>query len=94
MFTLDQKLGVHPEVVDTELDTSETALLHLGSKTYYSLNATGVRVWQGLKQGLTLNQISQSLQEEFEVDAETANRGVLELVEDLSQQGLVQVPDP
>jgi hypothetical protein len=94
MSTLDQKFGVHPEVVDTELDMSETALLHLGSKIYYSLNATGVRVWQGLKQGLTLNQISKRLQEEFDVDAQTANRGVLELIEDLSQQQLVQVLDP
>lgn len=79
-------------MVDTELD-GEIVLLHLESKTYYSLNLTGMRIWQVLKQGLSLKEISQRLQEEFEVDAERANRSVLDLVTELSQQKLVQVLD-
>lgn len=92
MVTLAQKVRPHPEVVDTELD-GEIVLLHLESKTYYSLNLTGMRIWQVLKQGLSLKEISQRLQEEFEVDAERANRSVLDLVTELSQQKLVQVLD-
>lgn len=92
MVTLAQKVRPHPEVVDTELD-GEIVLLHLESKTYYSLNLTGMRIWQVLKQGLSLKEISQRLQEEFEVDAERADRSVLDLVTELSQQKLVQVLD-
>jgi hypothetical protein len=93
MLTLEQTVRPHPEVVDTELDTGEVVLLHLASQTYYSLNATGARIWRGLKQGLTLKEISYRLQEEFEVDAGGADRSVLALVHELSQQRLVQMPD-
>jgi hypothetical protein len=90
---LEQQVQPHPEVVDTELEEGETVLLHLESKTYYSLNSTGTRIWQGLKQGLPLEEISRRLQAEFAVEAEQANRSVLTLVHELSQQKLVQVLD-
>lgn len=90
-MTLTQKLQPHPEVIDTALDTGETVLLHLESTTYYSLNTTGTQIWQGLKQGLSLQEISQRLRAIFDVDAVRAERSVLALVHELSQQQLVQV---
>jgi hypothetical protein len=89
---LDQKLRPHSEVVDTKLDEGEIVLLHLESKTYYSLNLTGVRIWQGLKQGLSLKEISQRLQEEFDVDAERADGSIVDLVKELCEQKLA-LPD-
>jgi Coenzyme PQQ synthesis protein D (PqqD) len=67
MFALDQKVRLHPEVVDTELDDGEVLLLHLESKTYYSLNPTGERIRTGLREGPTLREISRRLQEKFDV---------------------------
>jgi len=90
MVTWDRQVHPHPEVVDTELDTAETVLLHLESTTYYSLNTTGTRIWQGLKRGWTLQEISQQLQVEFAVEAERANQSVLALVHELCAQQLVQ----
>jgi Coenzyme PQQ synthesis protein D (PqqD) len=89
MNNLDQKIQLHPQVVDTELDDGAMVLLHLDSKTYFSLNLSGERIWQGLKQGLSLREISQRLQEEFDVDQENANRSVLDLVNELCEQKLV-----
>ena len=91
MVTLEQHVRPHPEVVDTQLEAGETALLHLESTTYYSLNPTGTHIWQGLKHGLTLREISSRLQEVFEVDAEKANRSMLAFVDELAQHKLVQV---
>ena len=71
-----------------KLDEGEIVLLHLESKIYYSLNPTGERIWQGLKQGLSLREISQRLQEEFDVDEDTVDRSVLDLVKDLCEQEL------
>jgi hypothetical protein len=88
MITLDQKVQPHSEVVDTILDEGEVVLLHLESKIYYSLNQTGERVWQGLKQGVSLSEISGKLQEEFDIDAERADRSVVELVTELCEQKL------
>jgi len=93
MTTLDDEVRPHGQVVDTKLDDGEVVLLHLDSKTYFSLNVTGERIWQGLKQGLSLREISQRLQAEFDVDAEKAVTSVLELINDLSEQKLVQIQD-
>ena len=90
MTTLDQKLRLHPDVVDTKLE-DEVVLLHLKSKLYFSLNLTGGRIWQGIKEDLSLKEISARLQTEFAVEAEQANRSVLALVDELSQQQLVEV---
>jgi Coenzyme PQQ synthesis protein D (PqqD) len=93
MITLTQTVQPHPEVVDTELDTGETVLLQLESTTYYSLNATGTRIWQGLKRGLPLHEVSSQLQAVFEVEAERADRSVLALAHELLQHQLVQQLD-
>lgn len=85
---LDQKVRPHSEVVDTKLDGGEVVLLHLESKMYYSLNPTGERIWQGLKEGLSLREISRRLQEEFDVDADEADRSVIDLVNELCEQKL------
>ncbi len=85
---LDDKILLNSEVVDTTLDDGEVVLLNLESKMYYSLNVTGERIWRGLKNGLSLSEISRQLQDEFDVDRETATRSVLELVDELCQQEL------
>jgi Coenzyme PQQ synthesis protein D (PqqD) len=90
MLTLDQRVSPHPAVVDTALDTGETVLLHLEGHTYYSLNATGTHIWRGIKQGLTLQAISQQLQATYAVEPTHADRSVLMLVEELQRQLLVQ----
>ena len=90
MIALEQRVHPHPQVVDTELDEGEVILLHLESKIYYSLNLTGRRIWQGLKVGLSLKGISRRLQEEFDVDAERADKSVLDLVNDLCLQKLAE----
>jgi hypothetical protein len=68
-------------------------LLNLESKQYYSLNSTGTRVWQGIKRGLTLQEISRGLQQEFAVEPERANRSVLSLAGELCQQRLAHSID-
>jgi hypothetical protein len=89
MMALDQRVRPHPEVVDTELDTGETVLLQLESTMYYSLNSTGTHIWQGLKRGDPLQEISRQLQETFEVEADQAERSVLALVHELVQHQLI-----
>jgi hypothetical protein len=64
-----------------------------GITFYYSLNATGTCIWQGLKQGLSLREICERLQGKFTVKAERAGRGVLTFVNELLQHQLVQRHD-
>jgi hypothetical protein len=92
MRTLDETVRPHSQVVDTKLDEGEVVLLHLESKMYFSLNPTGERIWQGLKDGLSLGEISRTLQEEFDVDSGEADKSVLDLVNELCEQKLA-LPD-
>jgi hypothetical protein len=89
MLTLEQRVHPHPDVVDTEVGDGEVALLHLTSKHYYSLNATGGRIWQGLTEGLDLAAISQRLQAEYKISPERANQSVLTLVSTLLERELI-----
>jgi hypothetical protein len=90
MVTIEQRVTPHPQVVDTKID-DDVVLLHLESKIYFSLNRTGERIWQGLKEGLRLKEISQRLQKEFDVNADRAHRSVLDLVNELCRQKLVEM---
>lgn len=93
MFSLNSMVQPHPDVVDTDLDGTEVVLLHLDSKTYYSLNVTGRRIWKGLKEGQTLHSISQHLCKEFDVDADRAGQSVLTLIQELAAHQLVQLKE-
>jgi hypothetical protein len=91
MIALDRKLEVSPDVVDAELDPQETALLHLGTRVYFTLNATGTHIWLRIKEGLALDAISASLQSEFGLDAGHANSSLLGFVGELHKNGLVGI---
>ncbi len=86
---LDDKISPSSEVVDTTLNEGEVVLLHLESKMYYSLNPTGERIWRDLKEGVSLTEISQRLQDEFDVSEQDADRSVVDLVNELCEQKLV-----
>jgi len=90
MPSMSERFAPAADVVDTGLDDSEIALLDLATKTYFSLNSTGAYIWERLKEGLALGEISERLQREFDVSAEVAERSVTQLVEQLLGQKLVQ----
>jgi hypothetical protein len=80
-----------PEVVATALPNGEVVLLHLGAKSYYSLNQTGSRIWQMSAERRTLGEISDGLQEEFDVTPEVAWQSTVDLVEELADARLVRI---
>ena len=91
MYSLIQKAHPHPEVIATQLDEKEMVLLHLKTQIYFSLNVTGLRIWDGLRQGLSFGEIAQQLSQEFEVDPEKATTSVMNLVNELNQKNLIQI---
>jgi len=93
MYSLTQKARPQPEVIATELDEKEMVLLHMETQIYFSLNVTGLRIWDGVQQGLSFGEISQQLCEEFQVDPEQATTNVLNLIYELSQQNLIQIEE-
>ena len=75
----------------TELADGTGVLLHLETKFYYTLNATGVEVWKALSGGpKTEHQIAEQISQEFEVDVATAHTDVSGVLKTMLSEGLVR----
>jgi len=82
----------HPQVLFTEIDDGSGVLLHLDTKFYFTLNATGVVVWKALverAEGAGLETIAERLVAEFRVTKEVAERDVAAVLEQLRGDRLV-----
>lgn len=84
-------LTPHPDVIHTKLVSGEVVLLHLKTEQYFSLNETGSQIWELLDNRLSLEQIAEEVQNQFEVTAGQALKSVAELAEQLVAQGLVKL---
>jgi hypothetical protein len=90
MSELPQAIILNPDVIFTDVGNKEAVLLHLGTKKYYSLNETGVYIWKMLESGLTPENVTQKLQNEFEISPSKAIESVLTLLNDLVSEKLVE----
>jgi hypothetical protein len=78
----------NPSVVCTELDDG-AVLLNLDSKYYYSLNETGLRIWQIIEEFQSPLEIAKRLADEYEIDPERARESVVRLIEELEREQLI-----
>jgi hypothetical protein len=95
--------GTHPLQLDDTVCQSahavssplgeEAAILNLERGTYYSLNTTGARIWEMLRTPTRIRRIQETVVAEYRVDTEAAGADVLKLLENLREQGLIQVAD-
>jgi hypothetical protein len=77
-------------VLLTELGDGQAVLLHLDTKFYYTLNATGVAVWKVLESAnATREAIASELAKKFRVDAESAARDVEPVLAEMLVEGLI-----
>jgi hypothetical protein len=78
-----------PDVVYRRLgDTA--VLVHLGTNEIYELNESGVRLWELLADGQSVDDAIQTLVREFDVDEATARRECSDLVTDLLGRKLLE----
>jgi hypothetical protein len=72
----------------------EMVIMAVKNSKVFSLNPTATRIWTAADGATTLREIvAREVVSEFEVDAETAYRDALELVEELAQEGIMVVAD-
>ena len=89
MLTLNDKIKPDPDVVVTELDDKEAVLLHLGTKMYFTLNETGIRIWQLLSEGHSIGEASETIHNEYDILPDAAQKSVLNLTQELIAEKLV-----
>lgn len=86
-------IAYNPRCLLTVLEDGNGVLLHLDTKFYFTLNSTGVFVWQCLENNPTTpqsaSQLASQLAQEFEVDLDLATTDVQALLTELLEESLV-----
>jgi hypothetical protein len=83
-------LHANRNVLLTEVGDGQAVLLHLDTKFYYTLNATGIVVWKMLEAAnATRDDIARELSKRFRVDESAAARDLEPVLAELLAEGLV-----
>jgi Coenzyme PQQ synthesis protein D (PqqD) len=78
------------ELIETEVD-GELVALHVDNGTCYGFNGTATRIWALTEQPKRLSQLKEELLSEFDVDPETCDTQVRELLNELASDGLISI---
>jgi hypothetical protein len=89
-------LSVHSVVVATSDQVScplgeESAILNLKNTVYYGLDPVGARIWNLLQQPRTVGELRDALLAEYEVDPDRCEHDLVGLLEEMLNEGLIQV---
>jgi len=92
VVSLTSEISV-PKHVLVRVFQNESVLLNLDSEYYHGLDDVGTRMWQVVTQSKTLQDAYDLLLSEFEVDAATLEKDLIDFIERLVQRGLLEVHD-
>jgi len=77
--------------MEAEVD-DEIVALSIEKGTCYGLNSVGARIWRMLANPIRIADICKALVIEYEVDPETCEREVLDLLAELLAEGIIGTP--
>jgi hypothetical protein len=89
-LTPTARLQQNPDILASALG-DETVMMSLSRNSYYGLDEVGSLIWELLAQPQSITQICTTLQQEFAVDAQTCQQEVALFVQQLVDEGLVNV---
>jgi hypothetical protein len=69
----------------------EVAILDIKSGIYYGLNAVGAQIWNLIQEPKTVDEVCETILEEYDVEAGRCARDILTLLQALLANGLVEV---
>ena len=75
-------------VVEAEID-GEVVAMNIETGNCYGLNTVGSRVWFFLSEPVQIDSICKKLNAEYDVDAETCERQVFALLDELYAENLI-----
>ncbi|MEW5828587.1 MAG: PqqD family protein [Chloroflexota bacterium] len=90
MLSLDTTVRIPAHVFFTSVDGA-SFLLDTRANAYFALEEVGGRFWDLLEDGQPLAAIHARLLDEYEVEPAELKRDLLELLDDLLENGLVEL---
>ncbi len=80
------------EIVASDID-DEKVMMSVEKGRYYSLDRVGSRVWDLIQEPVMVSDLIDTLLGRYDVDRETCEEDVLEFLEELHDEGILQVRD-
>ena len=68
----------------------ETVMMSIENGEYYGLNEIGTRIWELTENEILIQDIINTLMEEYDVDEATCQSDVMEFVEELGNKKLIK----
>lgn len=90
MISKDAIVSVADDQVSSDV-AGEAVILDLSSGTYYGLNAVGAFIWELVQEPQRVSDIQQALLQEYDVEPDQCLRELIQLLEEMQEQGLIQV---
>jgi len=81
---------INADTLHVELD-GEIVILGLGTEQYYGLSAVGAQIWRLIQHDMTLEEVQQALQEEYDVPPAVLWQDLVQIVGTLVEERLVSV---
>ena len=78
------------EPIFTTID-SEVVMLSPRAQAYFGLGMVGSEIWNAIEKPRRVDELCTALLQEFEVDADTCHREVLDFLNDLVERGLAHI---
>jgi len=91
-ISANAKVVVTKDQVSCDL-SGEAAILNLKSGVYFGLNTVGASIWKLIQEPRSVKEIQDAIQEEYEVEPDQCERDVMELLQELSTHGLIEIVD-
>ena len=91
-MSLPKTVKISDKVLFQEIE-GECVLLNLSNEQYFGFDEVGTRLWNLLSEDGTTENALNNLQKEFNVDEETLRDDLTELINELSEEGLVAIED-
>lgn len=88
-LTLDTVIQRSSELLSSELD-EETVMMDIETGDYYGLNNVGSRIWAHSENPVSVSELCEKLQGEFEVPADQCQSDVLDFLKELEERKVIQ----
>jgi hypothetical protein len=89
---LSSRVYRNPEMVSGNMD-GETVMMSITRGEYFGLDLIGSRIWEILKQPVTIEALIEQLLTEYEIDRETCSRDVMDFLKQIQEKGLLLSSD-
>ena len=90
MIDLNSIVSHRKDIDTTDLD-GEKVMMDLEKGQYFALNSVASRIWEVIQSPISINQVVDTLLEEYEVEREECEKSVLEFVQGLEDASLISV---